>query len=78
MDVFPELSGGRPLSGLLPALSQLPLKKQLMMIGNGVHVPMLAAWILYVIGNACPRGHFFALPKQPSVLHAGDIDDEQD
>ena len=66
VDVYEPLCGGRSQSPLCNALAQQPLSKQLMMIGNGVHVPTIASWYLYVLGNMCPKKHFWTIRKQPT------------
>jgi hypothetical protein len=63
-DVYPSLSAGRSLSSLPSLLAKHPLAKQLMMIGNSIHAPTLAAWIYYVLGNSVPLERFNAMPGQ--------------
>ena len=78
VDAYEAISGGRNLSPLLTALESQPLAKQLQMIGNGVHLPSIAAWFLFVVGNCIPVESINALPRglsQPAV-EAVDPDDD--
>ena len=48
------------------------------MIGNGMHVPMMAAWFHYVLQRCARRSDAFRIAHSPSAATAGAIDDEGD
>jgi hypothetical protein len=66
IDIGGPLSGGRPVSSLAKLFDQLSRHDQLVLVGNGMHVPTMAAWFLYVCAHCRRRSDFFQLP-----LHVG-------
>jgi hypothetical protein len=67
VDVFPGLSGGRPLSVVGPLFAKHNLNQQGILVGNALHIPTFAAWVLYVMGNMLPVEYFYQLAPQPQM-----------
>lgn len=74
-DMVPELCGDRPLSGLSAIFKELSDKSTGLLIGNGMHVPTLSAWILYVLSNIVPVDTFYQLEKLLNIVPVENSDE---
>ena len=59
LDMYPNIAGGRPLSPLAPIFNAMPDRHARGLLGNAMHAPSMAMWMLYVLGN-CRRVQDFA------------------
>ena len=54
LDSLAHVSGGRPVSDVWNVLSSLTIGQQLKMLGNGIHIPTLSVWMLFVFAHIRP------------------------
>ena len=77
MDVYSELSGGRSTSPLVPLLAARPERVQKKLIGNGIHVPSFANFLVFVLAHSKRRSDFYQICQVPDAPF-DDIDDVDD
>ena len=77
LDICPgSLRGGRPVSPLVDIFHLMSVSQQLAVLGNGLHVPTMAAWYIYVLSN-CVRMEFFytmtmTVPREEDIFESVD------
>ena len=76
VDCLPELWGDRGRSVLGSIIRQLPYHAASHLIGNSVHIPIVAAWQLYVLSH-CKRPKEFYKVSLPLSTRTED-DEEED
>jgi hypothetical protein len=67
------LDGGRGESPVWRELKNFLPRQQLHMLGNAMHLPLMAAWMAYVFGNVARVADFYKLPplvEEPSPSEA--------
>ena len=75
IDMPGPLLGNRSESPLVRLFRGLKRHQQLHLVGNGMHVPTMSAWFLYVCSHCRKRSDFFALPSQISSRIDGSDDE---
>ena len=80
IDIYPELAGKRPVSPLAALFDSLTDAEQGFLAGNSMHIPTLAAWMLYVLGHIAWRSDYSQMAprvaQHPPELE--DVDEEED
>jgi hypothetical protein len=72
------LSGGRSLSPLASIIPELPPRAQLLIAGNGMHVPVMTSWFVYVLTRSVRIEAFFTMPRSLAAAAAGQFHDDDD
>ena len=54
LDSLAHVSGGRRVSDVWNVISSLTISQQLKMLGNGIHIPTLSVWMLFVLAHIRP------------------------
>ena len=70
------LCGNRSLSPLATLIPELPLRKRMQIAGNGMHVPMMAAWFVYVLARCVRVEAFYTMSQQVSLAATSPRDDD--
>jgi hypothetical protein len=74
-DVYNELCADRPQSEAFDLMRDLKSDSLKLLVGNGLHLPTAALWIMYVLANVLPRSDFFSINEVVVVIEDSDEDE---
>lgn len=78
MDAHTSISGKRPVSEVMQVMRKFTETDVRFLVGNGLHVPTVSAWFLYVFANSCRREIPRVEPLLQSMKQGGDSEADAD